>query len=51
MTYKVTACWYEVVEVEAEDEDEAIDMAYAELKSEIRQNGTVDEWEVKEVSE
>ena len=45
-TYKVTACWYETVQVEAEDEDAAIDKACEELKSEIRQKGYVDEYEV-----
>lgn len=45
-TYKVTACWYETVQVEAEDEDSAIDKAYEELRSEIRQKGYVDDYEV-----
>ena len=45
--YKVTACWYETVQVEAEDEDAAIDKANEELKSEIRQRGYVDDFEVK----
>lgn len=45
-TFKVTACWYETVQVEAEDEDTAIDKAYNELKSEIRQKGYVDDYKV-----
>lgn len=45
--YKVTACWYETVEVEAIDEDDAIEKAYHELKSDIRRNGTVDDYEIK----
>lgn len=45
-TFKVTACWYETVQVEAEDEDAAIDKAYEELRSEIRQKGYVDDYEV-----
>ena len=44
--YRVTACWYETVQVEAEDEDAAIDRAYEELRSEIRQKGYVDDYEV-----
>lgn len=44
--YKVTACWYETIQVEAEDEDAAIDKACEELKSEIRQKGYVDDYEV-----
>jgi hypothetical protein len=46
-TYRVTACWYESVVVEAEDEDTAIDKAQEELTSEIRRNGYVDDYEVK----
>lgn len=45
-TFKVTACWYETVEVEAEDEDAAIDKAYEELRPEIRQKGYVDDYKV-----
>ena len=44
--FRVTACWYETVQVEAEDEDAAIDKAYEELRSEIRQKGYVDDYEV-----
>lgn len=49
--YKVTACWYETVEVEAVDEDDAIGKAYHELRSDIRRNGTVDDYEVKRLDE
>lgn len=45
-TFRVTACWYETVEVEAEDENTAMDKAHEELKSEIRQKGCVDDYEV-----
>lgn len=45
--FKVTACWYETVVVEAEDEDAAIDKAHEELKSEIRQKGYVDDYDVR----
>lgn len=45
-TFKVTACWYETVTVEAADEDAAIDKAHEELKSEIRQKGYVDDYEI-----
>ena len=50
-TFKVTACWYETVQVEAEDEDAAIDKAHEELKSEIRRNGYVDDYEVTRLDE
>lgn len=50
-TFKVTACWYETVVVEAEDEDAAIDKAHKELKSEIRQKGYVDDYEVMRLDE
>lgn len=46
-TFKVTACWYETVVVEAEDEDTAIDKANEELRSEIRQKGYVDDYDVR----
>ena len=49
--YRVTACWYETVEVEAKDEDAAIDEAYKELRSEIRQKGYVDDYEVKRLDD
>lgn len=47
--YKVTVCWYETVEVEAANECEALDKAYAELSSDIRRNGTPDDWEIDEL--
>lgn len=50
-TFKVTACWYETVVVEAEDEDAAIEQAHEELKSEIRQKGYVDDYEVIRLDE
>lgn len=49
--YRVTACWYETVEVEAENEDDAIDKAYKELRSDICRNGTVNDYEVKQLDE
>lgn len=48
-TYRVTACWYETVYVEADSEDEAIDAAREELISEIRQKGYIDDYEVEEI--
>ena len=49
--YKVTACWYETVWVEADSEDDAVDVAYKELASEIRRNGTVDDYDVVELDD
>ena len=46
-TFKVTACWYETVVVEAEDEDAAINKAQEELRSEIRQKGYVADYDVR----
>lgn len=39
--------WYETVVVEAEDEDAAIDKAHEEFRSEIRQKGYVDDYDVR----
>lgn len=51
MEYKVTACWYETAFVEADNEDDALDKAFQELRSDIRRNGTVDDWEIVECEE
>ena len=47
--YKVTACWYETVIVDADDEDAAIDEARKMLTSEIRRKGYIDDYEVEEI--
>lgn len=47
--YRVTACWYETALVEAGNEDEALGKAFNELSSDIRRNGTVDDWEIEEL--
>ena len=47
-TYKVTACWYETVYVDAENESDAIDKAYEKLKTDISRRGYVDDYEVME---
>lgn len=49
--FKVTACCYETVTVEAEDEDAAIDKAHEELRSEIRQKGYVDDYAVRRLDD
>jgi hypothetical protein len=44
--FKVTACWYETVTIEAEDEDTAIEKAFRELTAEFRvSRGYPDDWE------
>ena len=47
-TFRVTACWYESVYVEAEDEDEALDIAYRESFSGTNYVGTPDDYEIEE---
>ena len=47
----MTACWYETIYVDAEDEDEAVDAARKELGSEIRRIGFVDDYEVEEIDD
>lgn len=49
--YKVTACWYETVVVDADSEDDAVDAAYKELASEISRIGTVDDYDVVELDD
>lgn len=49
--YKVTACWYETVVVDADSEDGAVDAAYKELASEISRIGTVDDYDVVELDD
>ena len=46
--YKVTACWYETVTVEADDYDDAVDKAYEELRPMLRvAHGRPDDYDVK----
>lgn len=46
--FKVTACWYETVYVEAEDEEEALDKAYRESFSGSNYVGSPDDYEIEQ---
>lgn len=49
--YKVTACWYETVYLEAEDENDALDKAYKEEFSGQNYVGSPDDYEVLELDD
>ena len=48
-SYKVTACWYETVYLEAEDENDALDKAYKAEFSGSNYVGSPDDYEVIEI--
>ena len=51
MKYKVTACWYETVVLEADDEAHAVEQVCTLLSSEIRRIGYVDDFIIEKIDE